>query len=519
VIPATTPLRDGNGLDSPRPPPMNEDAEQALLSAILFTDGKAHSRVSGSLKPEHFSRAVHQRIFAAICAKVERGELANPVTLKAQFDQDPDLVTLGGSKYLFQLADNVRTVHNAEDYGRAILDAYQRRALITLAEDVREDAYACNLTRSADEIIASFETRLSTIARGSDTGTLQIKSGGDYRMRKIEWIWPGWLARGKLHLLGGQKGAGKSTISFDLLAQITVSGKLPDETRAPLGDVLIWSAEDDIEDTILPRIVAAGGDRTRVRFVDKIAIGGITRAFDPAIDMPALRAALQKFPELLAVMIDPIVSATAGDSHRNTETRRGLQPVVDLAIERNIALIGITHFTKNTQGQDPIERITGSLAYGAVPRVVWAAVKGDNEDRPRRLVRIGSNIGPSGGGFEYLLRQDPLLDHDFSAQRIIWGKRLDGSPLDLLETGQEKGKKLQAMELLDTMLVNGPVAMADIREAATANGISWSTVERAKADAKNINAEQAGTLRRRGLIQGENARGWYWLRQTQSVSP
>jgi replicative DNA helicase len=80
MTPTPTLLR-GNGAEPPHTLPVNEDAEQALLAAILYTDGKAYSRVSGFLKPEHFSRAVHQRIFAAIGAKVERGELANPVTL------------------------------------------------------------------------------------------------------------------------------------------------------------------------------------------------------------------------------------------------------------------------------------------------------------------------------------------------------------------------------------------------------------------------------------------------------
>src|SRR5262249_11164138 len=138
---------------------------------------------------------------------------------------------------------------------------------------------------------------------------------------------------------------------------------------------------------------------------------------------------------------DPIVSATAGDSFKNAETRRGLQPLVDIAVERNIAILGITHFTKGSQGRDPIERITGSLAYGALPRVVWGAAKGDTEDSPRRLVRIASNIGLTGGGFEYLLMQQPVPFHDFSAQHILWGNKLEGSPLDLLEPSQEKQKK------------------------------------------------------------------------------
>ena len=149
---------------------------------------------------------------------------------------------------------------------------------------------------------------------------------------------------------------------------------------------------------------------------------------------------------------------------------------------------------------------------------MWAAAKGDSEDGPRKLVRIGSNIGMSGGGFEYLLRQDLLPDHDFTAQRIVWGKRLEGSPLELLENSQEQSKKMQAITLLDTLLADGPVAVEHIKDAATANGVSWPTVVRAKAKAKNIVAEQAGQLRALGLLadDGRKVRGWYW-RQKHDV--
>jgi hypothetical protein len=331
-------------------------------------------------------------------------------------------------------------------------------------------------------------------------GRVEIKRGSGYRMRKISWLWPGWLARGKLHILAGQKGTGKSTIGFDLFAQLTVNGKFPDGTAAPTGDVLIWSGEDDIEDTILPRFVVAGGDPDRVCFIEGVIVNGVKRAFDPAMDLPGLLNAARELPDLVAMLIDPIVSATPGDSHKNSETRRGLQPLVDFATERDVVLLGITHFTKGTQGRDPIERITGSLAFGAIPRIVLGAAKGNSEDGPRKLVRIASNIGQSGGGFEYLLRQDPLPDHDFTAQRIVWGKRLDGTPLDLLENSQEKSKKMQAIELLDTLLVNGPVPVTEIKDAAAANSISWPTVERARAEAKNIVSEKVG-------------RAWYWRRR------
>jgi putative DNA primase/helicase len=353
--------------------------------------------------------------------------------------------------------------------------------------------------------------------RAEAQGQIAIKRGDQYHMEKIDWLWPGWIARGKFHVIGGQKGAGKSTIIFNLLAQITSGcGKWPDETPVLLqGDVQIWSGEDDIADTILPRFAVAGGDLSRVYFIDGIIVDGVKRGFDPATDMPALVAAAQQMPNLAAILIDPVVSATPGDSFKNAETRRGLQPLVDLAGERNIAVIGITHFTKGSQGRDPIERITGSLAYGALPRVVWAAAKGDTEDAPRRFVRIASNIGPTGDGFEYLLFQQPVPDRDFTAQHILWGGPLKGSPLELLEPNEEKQKKEAAGDLLDSLLVNGPIAVTKIKEAATANNVSWATVQRAKADAKPvIHAAQAGTLRDLDLLpENSKASGWYWYRE------
>ena len=217
--------------------------------------------------------------------------------------------------------------------------------------------------------------------------TVRLRHGGTYKMQKIEWVWPGWFARGKFQILGGLKGAGKSTLVFTLAAEITTGGKFPDGSQAPLGDVLIWSGEDDIADTILPRIAAAGGDIKRVYFPDRVNDQGEKRRFDPATDMPLLLEAARGIPKLKLIIIDPIVNASKADSHKNAETRRGLQPVVDFAEERRIALIGITHFTKNTQGKNPIERITGTLAYGALPRVVMCAAKA-SEEAPRRFIRI-----------------------------------------------------------------------------------------------------------------------------------
>ncbi|HXC89135.1 MAG TPA: replicative DNA helicase [Stellaceae bacterium] len=146
-----------------RTPPYNTDAEQALLGAILINNG-AYSRVSEFLLPEHFGNAVHGRIYAAIGKLVERGQIANPVTLKNLFDQDGALAEIGGAQYLARLAGAAVTVINSEDYGRHIHDLHLRRQLIVVGEDVVNDAYRHDLDDRATEQIERAEKKLFDLA-------------------------------------------------------------------------------------------------------------------------------------------------------------------------------------------------------------------------------------------------------------------------------------------------------------------------------------------------------------------
>jgi hypothetical protein len=157
-------------------------------------------------------------------------------------------------------------------------------------------------------------------------------------------------------------------------------------------------------------------------------------------------------------------------------------------------LLGVTHFTKGTADRDPIERVTGSLAFGALPRIVWGASA--NEDGyQRRLVRITSNIGPTGGGFEYTLHQEPLIGHDFSAQRVAWGAKLTGSPRELLDAIKQSGRA-EAARFLRDILASGAVPQPEVKAAAEAHGHSWTTVRRAQKDL--------------GVKPVKNGKGWCW---------
>src|SRR6202023_773038 len=101
----------------------------------------AYHRVAEFLAPEHFANGVHGRIFEAIGKLIGRGQIANPITLKGLFDQDEALAQLGGAQYLARLAASAVTIINAETYGRTIHDLHLRRELITLGQDVVNEAY------------------------------------------------------------------------------------------------------------------------------------------------------------------------------------------------------------------------------------------------------------------------------------------------------------------------------------------------------------------------------------------
>ena len=257
--------------------------------------------------------------------------------------------------------------------------------------------------------------------------------GSELKPEPVRWLWPGWLALGKLHILAGAPGQGKTTIALAMAATVTIGGRWPDGSRCAPGNVLVWSGEDDPADTLLPRLIASGADRSRVYFVGGTRVGEDVRSFDPATDLPGLQAQAEAIGGVKLIIVDPIVSAVTGDSHKNTEVRRALQPVVDLASRMDAAAIGITHFSKGGQGNDPASRVVGSVAFTAVARVVLVAAKTkDDEGNERRILARGkSNIGPDDGGFEYSIEQGEPLP-GIHASYAAWGKAVEGSARDLL---------------------------------------------------------------------------------------
>ena len=331
------------------------------------------------------------------------------------------------------------------------------------------------------------------IAANNDV-TVRLLNGGDLEPDVIRWLWDGWLSRGKLHVLAGAAGTGKTTIALALAATITTGGRFPDGSKCDAGNVLIWSGEDDPRDTLLPRLLAMGADRKRIYFVDDAYEAGEKIPFDPAHHFSALAEAALKIGGISLMIVDPIVSAVAGDSHKNAEVRRSLQPVVDLAMKLDAAMIGITHFSKGTAGNDPLERVMGSNAFGALPRVVMATAKVKDCDTPeaitrRILVRTKSNIGPDGGGYNYSLDQQAVSGYpNLFASCVLWGDELEGTAKQLLATAEadtdpdEQSEHRSAAEWLRELLDETEgMEGGEIIRIGKKNGFSDRTVYRAKS--------------------------------------
>ena len=206
---------------------------------------------------------------------------------------------------------------------------------------------------------------------------LESAAAATFKMAGLNWLWTNRFALGKLGLIAGLPDRGKGLITADMTARVTTGALWPcGEGRALKGRVLILSAEDDIEDTIIPRLVAAGADLDQVEIVRMVRQGEGKRMFSLVSDLELLRRKVDELGNVVMIIIDPM-SAYLGvgkiDSYRTTDVRGVLAPLTEFAATKQAFVLGVLHFNKKTDVNNAMLRISDSLAFAATARTATSS--------------------------------------------------------------------------------------------------------------------------------------------------
>jgi hypothetical protein len=325
----------------------------------------------------------------------------------------------------------------------------------------------------------------------------------DVIAEKLEWLWPGRIALGKLTLLAGDPGLGKSFLTLDLAARVSRGDVWPDDPAwlAPRGDVLLLNAEDGLEDTVRPRLDSAKADVDRVYALTAVrdAAEG-ENGFSLARDLKALEHELKRRPETRLIIIDPI-TAYLGDTtgNNNTQVRSLLSPLSTLAQEHRVAVVAITHLNKNSGGK-ALYRAMGSLAFVAAARAAWGVVRDPADAERRLLLPIKNNLSQETKGMAFRLLTDPVQ----GAASIGWfPEPLETNLDEVLQAtplggGDAASTAAEVRQWLIEMLSAEPVPAEELLRAASEEGITPKQLRHA-AMKLDVRRQKGGFLE-----------GWIW---------
>lgn len=234
----------------------------------------------------------------------------------------------------------------------------------------------------------------------------------DIKPTKVKWLWPERIPLGRMTLLVGAPGKGKSLVTIDAATRVSCGKPWPDGQPCPMGSAIMISAEDNPNDTIRPRLDAAGANVDKVGLLDMIKIkdekGRIREIPFSLADIGQLEKELKRLPDCKLVVIDPIGSFMGGntDAHRDNEVRALLNPALDLAQKLGFAFIVVAHRRKGT-AMVADDLALGSRAFTGMARAVWHVTPESNESDRRFMLPGKNNLARVGHGLAFKIHGDP----------------------------------------------------------------------------------------------------------------
>jgi putative DNA primase/helicase len=339
-------------------------------------------------------------------------------------------------------------------------------------------------------------------ASGPPAGTLKTTRMSDVVAKPIEPLWPGFLYKGKVTVLAGIPGDGKSLTAVDLAARISTGKPWPvGEGEFAVASVLLLTAEDDPEDTIRPRLDVALADTGRIELIQgvhRVEVATGDRSLDAvslANDLPAIERKISDATAAVLI-IDLLTSFADSDTNETAAMRRLLDGLVGIAARTGVAILIITHMNKRSDARKAMQMIAGNHVIVAAVRVVLVTARDPNDTDRVLLLPIKLNIGPRNLGFGFrvgvkthpiagkqpMVEWEPEMVGDMSADDVL----IDSTPR--AQAAVEKSKEVQAW--LREVLAKGPVEANELWALAKLHKYSERKVRDALTAIKAVSIAQ-----------------------------
>jgi len=309
---------------------------------------------------------------------------------------------------------------------------------------------------------------------------LKILTMSDVQAEQVEWLWAPYIPFGKISIIQGDPGNGKTTMALAIAAAVTTGTKLPGGHLSAPGNVIFQTAEDGLADTIKPRLEQLGADCDRVHIIDE---GETALSLS---DERIEQAIVEKGARLF--ILDPLQAYLGGaDMHSANGVRPLMKQLAAVAEWTGCAIVIIGHLNK--KGGKAQYRGLGSIDIYAAARSVLTVGKLEVDEHLRGVVHNKSNLAPPGTSLAFEL--DPHTGFRWCGEHEITIDELLGGKQQAPESQSSKAKRL-----IQSVLAHGPVLATDMFQMAEAQGISKKTLSRAK-DALGI-----ASIKRQDK--------WYW---------
>lgn len=352
-------------------------------------------------------------------------------------------IDLTGYRERFELPDVIREGERNETLfryacslvGRGVRD----HEALTLLKDAYDRCDAPYRDESPERMLKR-ATREYGAAQGGDNGARRVRVtwAESIEPEPVVWAWTddqgqGRIPAGTLAIAAGREGTGKSSFGMWLAAQIT-TGKLPGNFHGKPRRVLYVAVEDSWKHTLVPRLLAAGADLSKIGRLDVVADDGEELTMSLPADNGALETAIRDH-DVALVVLDPLMSAIAGkiDTHREREVRSALDPLAKIADRTGAIVLGIAHFNKGS-GSDAANLITGSGAFKNVPRSVFGFAR-DDGDGSRVMTQVKNSLGRddlASLGYRIEAATIPTAKGPAETSRLVWTGVSDKSVADVL---------------------------------------------------------------------------------------